>query len=102
MFRRQPSSEAAAADAAASPAPAPAELASPAVMAGAFARAASGPTHGGCGGGGGGGGNGAKGTGGIGGRQEERYYLEDGSGKNQGAAVAALAEDEVCACARVL
>lgn len=62
------------------------------MLAAAFARAASGaPTKGVRGGGGG-----VKGAGGVGSGREERYYVEDGDGKNQETASAALTQDQVC------
>lgn len=71
-----------------------AERASPAVLANAFARAASGDSiKGGHGRGGSGSATGVGSSGSSG--AEARYYFEDGSGKAQGAAVTALAENQV-------
>lgn len=82
MQRRQASSKTAAA--AAAP-----EQASPAALAKAFALAASGALASG------GRGNVVRGAGGSGVGREERYYLEGGDGKTQGAASAALPDDQV-------
>ncbi|CAM9713809.1 unnamed protein product, partial [Ectocarpus fasciculatus] len=65
--------------------------ASPAVLAKAFARTASGALASG------GRGNVARGAGGSGVGREERYYLESGDGKTEGAASAALPDDQLSA-----
>ncbi|CAN0436043.1 unnamed protein product [Ectocarpus sp. 12 AP-2014] len=80
------SETAAAAAAAAAP-----EQASPAALAKAFALAASGASASG------GRGNVVRGAGGSGVGREERYYLEGGDGKTQGAASAALPDDQLSA-----
>lgn len=73
-----------------------AERLSPAVLANAFARAASGDsTKGGHARGGRGGATGV-GSNSISGGLEARYYFEDGSGKAHDTAVTALTEDQVC------
>ncbi|CAM9394578.1 unnamed protein product [Scytosiphon promiscuus] len=71
----------------------PTQRTNPAVLAAAFARAASGaPTKGVRGGSGG-----VKGVGGVGIGREERYYFEDGDGKTEGTASTALTEDQLSA-----
>ncbi|CAB1111808.1 unnamed protein product [Ectocarpus sp. CCAP 1310/34] len=67
------------------------EQASPAALAKAFALAASGALASG------GRGNVVRGAGGSGVGREERYYLEGGDGKTQGAASAALPDDQLSA-----
>ncbi|CBN75469.1 Hypothetical leucine rich repeat protein [Ectocarpus siliculosus] len=67
------------------------EQASPAVLAKAFALAASGASASG------GPGNVVRGAGGSGVGREERYYPEGGDGKTQGAASAALPDDQLSA-----